>query len=200
MGEEGEGPILCTGGVSYALFISLLISKLFCTKGCMGGGGGGRAPVPSSKSSRWVLWFAGPTPSSAPPPPSHSPIRTKWIRSWFSEQTPSNGLRNGFAPIKTITSCAIKTTGTLKVNCVGWGGEGEGTISDFWKYFLSYIFNLGQRVALLSSIYFSRCVCVRCVCSVHIRVPKCTLQNTNGSLWQGFIFRFPQMGGGGGCP
>ncbi len=24
--------ILCTGGVSYALFISLLISKMFCTK------------------------------------------------------------------------------------------------------------------------------------------------------------------------
>ncbi len=32
---------LCTGGLSNALFISLLISKLFCTKGCMGGGGGG---------------------------------------------------------------------------------------------------------------------------------------------------------------
>ncbi len=26
----------CTGGLSYALFKSLLISKLFCTKGCMG--------------------------------------------------------------------------------------------------------------------------------------------------------------------
>jgi hypothetical protein len=34
--------ILCTGGVSYALFISLLISKLFCTKG---EGGGGRRPL-----------------------------------------------------------------------------------------------------------------------------------------------------------
>ena len=32
--------ISCTGGLSYALFISLLISKLFCTKGYMGGGGG----------------------------------------------------------------------------------------------------------------------------------------------------------------
>jgi hypothetical protein len=35
---------LCTGGVSIALFILLLISKLFCTKGCMcvcGGGGRG---------------------------------------------------------------------------------------------------------------------------------------------------------------
>jgi hypothetical protein len=30
---------LCTGDVSYALFLSLLISKLFCRKGCMGGGG-----------------------------------------------------------------------------------------------------------------------------------------------------------------
>ncbi len=36
--------ILCTGGVTYALysihvhFISLLISKLFCTKGCVGTG------------------------------------------------------------------------------------------------------------------------------------------------------------------
>ncbi len=29
---------LCAGGLSNALFISLLISKLFCTKGCMGGG------------------------------------------------------------------------------------------------------------------------------------------------------------------
>jgi hypothetical protein len=29
---------ICTGGVSYTLYISLLISKLFCTKGCMGGG------------------------------------------------------------------------------------------------------------------------------------------------------------------
>ncbi len=29
---------LCTGGVSYPLFISLLISKLFCRKGCMEGG------------------------------------------------------------------------------------------------------------------------------------------------------------------
>jgi hypothetical protein len=27
-------------GVSYALYISLLISKLFCTMGCMGGGRG----------------------------------------------------------------------------------------------------------------------------------------------------------------
>jgi hypothetical protein len=27
------------GGLFYALFISLLISKLFCRKGCMGGGG-----------------------------------------------------------------------------------------------------------------------------------------------------------------
>jgi hypothetical protein len=32
---------LCTGGVSYALFISLLISKLLCTKGEGGGGVGG---------------------------------------------------------------------------------------------------------------------------------------------------------------
>jgi hypothetical protein len=31
---------LCTGGLSNALFISLLISKFFCTKGCIGGGGG----------------------------------------------------------------------------------------------------------------------------------------------------------------
>jgi len=30
---------LCTRGVSYALYISLFISELFCTKGCMGGGG-----------------------------------------------------------------------------------------------------------------------------------------------------------------
>ncbi len=33
--------LLCTRGVTYALFISLLISKLFCRKGCMAGGGGG---------------------------------------------------------------------------------------------------------------------------------------------------------------
>ncbi len=32
--------ILCTGGVSEAIFISLLIFKLFCRKGCMGKGGG----------------------------------------------------------------------------------------------------------------------------------------------------------------
>jgi hypothetical protein len=41
--------ILCTGGVSYALFISLLISKLFCTKGCTyvcGREEGRRAPLP----------------------------------------------------------------------------------------------------------------------------------------------------------
>ncbi len=35
---------LCTGGVSFAFYVSLLISKLFCTEGCvdigMGGGGG----------------------------------------------------------------------------------------------------------------------------------------------------------------
>jgi hypothetical protein len=30
---------LYTGGVSYKLFISLFISKLFCTKGCLGRGG-----------------------------------------------------------------------------------------------------------------------------------------------------------------
>ncbi len=38
---------LCTGGVSYALFILLLISKLFCTKGEGGGGegGGGGGPL-----------------------------------------------------------------------------------------------------------------------------------------------------------
>jgi hypothetical protein len=34
--------ILCTGGVSYALFISMLISKLFCTKS---EGGGGESPL-----------------------------------------------------------------------------------------------------------------------------------------------------------
>ncbi len=39
--------VLCTEGVSYALFISLLISKLFCTKGCMGGRGGGVGRAPS---------------------------------------------------------------------------------------------------------------------------------------------------------
>jgi hypothetical protein len=33
------GKFLCSEGVSYALFISLLIFKLFWTKGCMGGGG-----------------------------------------------------------------------------------------------------------------------------------------------------------------
>jgi hypothetical protein len=40
--------ILCTGGVSYALFISLLISKLFCTKGEWGGGGEPSNPSPPS--------------------------------------------------------------------------------------------------------------------------------------------------------
>jgi hypothetical protein len=38
-GQCDSLPFLCTGGYSYALFISLLISKLFCTKGFMGGGG-----------------------------------------------------------------------------------------------------------------------------------------------------------------
>jgi hypothetical protein len=33
--------ILCTGGLSYALFISLLTSKFFCTQGYMGEGEGG---------------------------------------------------------------------------------------------------------------------------------------------------------------
>ena len=32
----------------HSLFISLLISKLFCTKGCMRGGGDGEPPSPSS--------------------------------------------------------------------------------------------------------------------------------------------------------
>jgi hypothetical protein len=31
-----------TGGLSKALFISLSISKLFCTQGCMGGGSGNK--------------------------------------------------------------------------------------------------------------------------------------------------------------
>jgi hypothetical protein len=41
---------LCTGGLSDALFISLLISKLFCTKGFMGeGGGAGHSKFTSSR-------------------------------------------------------------------------------------------------------------------------------------------------------
>jgi hypothetical protein len=39
---------LCTGGVSNALFISLLISKFFCSKGCMGGVGGGERDIVNS--------------------------------------------------------------------------------------------------------------------------------------------------------
>ena len=47
------------------------------------------------------------------------------------------------------------------------------------------------------------CVCVGVgvcvsVCTVHIRVPKCTLQNTNGSLWQGCLFPTPFKGERGG--
>jgi hypothetical protein len=46
--ENEHSYFLGTGGVSYALFISLLISKLFCTRGCMGGGEGGREGEPPS--------------------------------------------------------------------------------------------------------------------------------------------------------
>jgi hypothetical protein len=38
-GVEVRNVTLCTGGLSNALFMSLLISKLFCTKGCMGEAG-----------------------------------------------------------------------------------------------------------------------------------------------------------------
>ncbi len=44
--------ISCTGGVSYALFISPLISKLFCTRGEVGGEGG-RAHLPSPSLRYW---------------------------------------------------------------------------------------------------------------------------------------------------
>jgi hypothetical protein len=39
MGQDRR--LLCTAGLSNVLFISLLISKLFYTKGCIGGGGVG---------------------------------------------------------------------------------------------------------------------------------------------------------------
>jgi hypothetical protein len=68
--------ILCTRGVSYALYKSLLISKFFCTNGCMGRGmgrGEGEPPPPPSPSgpceftsSRWGREEEG--EGGSPPP------------------------------------------------------------------------------------------------------------------------------------
>jgi hypothetical protein len=51
--------VLCTGGVSQALFISLLISNLFCVKACMDVGRGNRVKAnslcPGGGRGEWVV-------------------------------------------------------------------------------------------------------------------------------------------------
>ncbi len=67
--------ILCIGGLSYALFISLLISKLFCTKGCMGGWWGGTGHIVNSirPVGGGEGWWGDKVNSLSPVPPSPYP-------------------------------------------------------------------------------------------------------------------------------
>ncbi len=85
--RSNEVQFLCLGGLSYALFISLLISKLFCTKGCMGGGEGERDKVNSLRPARRGRGGEGTIRSL----PFQVPKKSR-----FSGPTPSNGPRNGF--------------------------------------------------------------------------------------------------------
>ncbi len=108
---------LCTGGLSHPLFISLLISKLFCTKSCMGGRGERdivNSLRPAREGERWwgdKVTFLGPNGTCF----AHSHFRAQ-KESRFSGPTPSHGPRNWFSRIKIITSRALETTGTLIVN------------------------------------------------------------------------------------
>ncbi len=58
-GPVGPVNCLCTGGVYYVHYLTLLISKLFCRKGCMDGGGGGSSARVHQVTLLYVFATAG---------------------------------------------------------------------------------------------------------------------------------------------